>query len=56
MTVVDYDRLRRLQLPDDPEGLSGLTKFYIVIIFLFVIFLIKRYKDRQKRETLLETF
>lgn len=45
MAVVDYDRLKRLELPDT-GGLNTLTKFYILVIFISVIFLIKRYRDK----------
>ena len=52
--VVDYARIKRLQLPEETGGLSTMTKVYLFIIVASVILLVKRYKDIRKRP--LETF
>ena len=52
--VVDFARLKRLELPEDPNKLSLITKVYLFIIVISVILLIKRYKDIRKRPS--ETF
>ena len=44
MNVVDYDRMRRLQLPEE-DGPSLMTKVYGVVIIIVILLLIKRYKD-----------
>lgn len=55
MSVVDFDRLKRLQLPDQ-GGLSLMSKVYIFFIFIACILLIKRYKDIRRSATPSETF
>jgi len=52
--VVDFARLKRLELPEDPGKLSLMTKVYIGVIVIAIILLIKRYKDIRKRPS--ETF
>jgi hypothetical protein len=52
--VVDFARLKRLELPADPEGLSTMTKVYLFVIVMALIFIVKRYKDIRKRPS--ETF
>jgi hypothetical protein len=52
--VVDFARLKRLELPEDPSKLSLMTKVYLGVIVISIILLVKRYKDIRKRP--LETF
>ena len=52
--VVDFARLKRIQLPEEKGGLSTMTKVYMFIIVVSIILLVKRYKDIRKRP--LETF
>ena len=47
MTVVDYDRIKRLQLPEDGGPFSFMAKVYIVLIALCIVFLVKKYRDKQ---------
>jgi hypothetical protein len=48
--VVDYDRIKRLELPPE-KSMSFLSKFYIFLIIVGILLLIKRFKDvRRKRE------
>jgi len=53
--VVDYARLKRLELPQEAGGLSMMTKICLFMIFMTVIFLVKRYKDI-RRQPPSETF
>ncbi len=46
MAVVDYDRMKRLYVPDTP-ALSFGTKVYIVLMALCIIFLIKKWRDKK---------
>ena len=49
--VVDYARIKRLELPPE-KSMSLLNKFYIVIIVIGILWIIKRYKDvKRRRET-----
>ena len=46
--LIDYARIKRLELPPE-ESMSLLNKFYIFLILVGVLFLIKRYKDVKRR-------
>jgi hypothetical protein len=54
--VVDFERIKRLQLPEETGGPSTMTKVYMVVIVLSLILLVKRYKDIRKRPRLSGTF
>jgi hypothetical protein len=49
--VVDFARIDRLRIPEDPNAMSLMTKVYIVIIAIVCVFLIKRYKDIRRRSS-----
>jgi hypothetical protein len=55
--VVDFARLKRLQLPEETGGLSYMTKVYMCVIALAVVLFVKKYRDiRKERSRLSETF
>ena len=55
--VVDFARLKRLQLPEEKGGLSLMTKVYMCVIAVAVVLFVKRYRDiRKERSSLSETF
>jgi hypothetical protein len=49
--VVDFARMNRLRVPEDPNAMSLMTKVYIVIIAIACVFLIKRYRDIRRRSS-----
>ena len=51
MAVVDFSRMKRLELPPEPGSLSLMTKVYLAIIVAVVILLVKRYRDIRKRHS-----
>ena len=52
--VVDFERLRRIELPPVTGGLSLMTKVYMCVIAIAVVLFVKRYRDIRRRP--LETF
>jgi hypothetical protein len=50
--VVDFARLKRLELPAETGGLSLMTKVYLFVIVASAILIVKRYKDIRKRKPL----
>ena len=53
--VVDYDRIKRLELPPE-KSMSFLSKFYIFLIIVGILLLIKRFKDVKRRRERQATF
>jgi hypothetical protein len=53
--VVDYARLKRLEVPPE-KSMSLLSKFYIFLILVGVLLLIKRFKDVKRRREQQATF
>ena len=47
--MVDFARLKRLQLPEETGGMSTMTKVCLVILIISAILLVKRYKDVRNR-------
>lgn len=45
-TVVDYARINRLLIPDEPAISFG-TKVYMILIAMCTIFLVKKWRDKQ---------
>jgi hypothetical protein len=52
--VVDFARLKRLEVPEETGGLSLMTKVYLCVIAIAVVLFVKRYRDIRRRP--LETF
>jgi hypothetical protein len=44
--VVDFSRLKRLELPEETHGM---TNVYIVVILVIALLLFKRYKDIRRK-------
>ena len=54
-TVVDYGRIKRLEVPPE-KSMSLLSKFYIFLILAGILLLIKRFKDVKRRRERQATF
>lgn len=49
--VVDFARLKRLQLPEERGGLSLMTKVYMGVIAVALVLFVKRYRDIRKERS-----
>ena len=53
--VVDYDRVRRIYVPPDPlpgHEINWATKICFFIMFIGMLILIKRWRDKQSASSL----